>query len=215
MTEAAKAVAYPFRVKSRFQAFIRPAARVAGAIGVAMLVACGALAATPADGWPAALDPGRLPVYAMISVAVASLLGWTFVNDGQNRIERRIGRSASLVAFVVLPIAFAIAGFVGAARAEPIGGPGRGHWFWSVVHWYGPVLVVASLASFLSWKSRGRSGRGILFALLVAPYAALLAYLVFGLTVPGIDEAHHATLGALGSWAIALQLALSFFVGGD
>ena len=207
-------VTFPWRLKSRFQAFIRPAARAAGAAGIAMLAACGVLAETPAGEWPAALDPARLAVYGMISLATASLLGWTFVHEGQKRIERAIGERVALAVFVLLPVAFAIADFIGAADMETMGGPGPAHWFWRLTHWYGPALVVLSLAAFLTWKSRGRSGRGVWFALLVAPYAALLAYLVFGLEVPGISDAHRVTTLALGSWAITLQLALAFFVGG-
>lgn len=215
VTAAARVVAYPFQVKSRIEAFVRPAARVAGAAGIAMLVGCAVLSGTPREEWPRALDPSHLAVYVMISLAVASLLGWTYVHDGQKRIRRAIGPSISLVAYVVLPIGLAIAGLVGAERAAAVGGPPPWHWFWKLVHWYGPTLVVASLVSFLTWKSRGRYGRGIWFTLLVAPYAALLGYLVFGLRIAAIDDAHHETIRSLGSWSVALQLALGFFVGGD
>ena len=213
VARAATVALYPFRVKSKVDAFLRPAARIAGAIGIAMLVACGFLWRTPAEQWPQWLDPSHLAIYAMISLAVASLLGWTFVHDGQTRIKRAIGKPLSLCAFVVLPISFTIAGLIGAADLEAIGGPPGAHWFWNLVHWYGPMLVVVSLLAFLTWKSRGRYARGLWFALLVAPYAALLAYLVFGLRLPGIDDAHHTTLRSLGSWAITLQLALCRVVG--
>jgi hypothetical protein len=215
VAKAAKAVAYPFQVKSRFEAFLRPTARVVGAIGIAMLVACGVLAETPSSEWPARLDPSHLPVYVMVSLVVASLLGWTCVHDGQVRIRRAIGKTASLGAFVILPISFAILGFVGAQRLAPLGGPPPWHWFWQLVRWYGPGLVVLSLVSFITWKSRGRYGRGAWFVLLVAPYAALFAYAVFGVRIEAIDEAHHTTMRALGTWAVAIQLAMAFFVGGD
>jgi hypothetical protein len=214
VAQAAKAVAYPFQVKSKLEAFLRPAARVAGFVGIALLVGCAVLWTTPAPKWPRGLSPDRLPVYAMTSLVVASLLGWTFVHDGQVRIKRAIGKTASFPLFVVLPIAFAILGLVGAARLAAVGGPAPSHWLWTLVRWYGPSMVVASLAAFLTWKSRGRTSRGAWFAVLVAPYAALFAYLVFGLHVAGIAEARHATLTALGSWAIALQLATAFFIGG-
>jgi hypothetical protein len=215
VTKAAEVVSYPWRVKSQVNDFIRPAVRVLGVVGLGMLVGCAVLWRTPAERWPPSLDPGLLPVYAMISLSVASLLGWTFVNDGQTRIRRKIGPRPSLVLFVILPISFAIAGFVGAARFAAVGGPAPSHWFWSVVHWYGPVLAASSLYAFLSWKSRGRFARGAWFGILIAPYVLLLALLVFGLPITSIDAARHATLRALGTWAVALQFALGYFVGGD
>jgi len=213
VTRAAQVVAYPWTVKSRVEKFVRPTARVAGAAGIAMLVACAVLAETPAEQWPRGLSPGHLAVYVMVSLAVASLLGWTFVNDGQKRIRRAIGAHLSLAAFVVLPIAFAILGFVGAERISAVGGPAPWHWFWRLVRWYGPVLVVVSLVAFVTWKSRGRYGRGAWFVLLVAPYAALFADFVLHLRVAPLEDAHATTIRALGSWAVALQLALAFFVG--
>lgn len=215
LTHAARVVALPYRVKARFEEFLRPGARVAGACGLAMLAACAVLAGTPPERWPGALDPDRLAVYAVVSLAVASMLGWAFAHEGQKRIRKAVGDRVALAAFVVLPIAFAIVGLVGAQRIAAAGGPPPEHWTWSVVHWYGPTLAVLSLAAFLSWKSRGRTGRGAWFALLVAPYALLLACLVFGFRVVALDDAHADTLRALGSWAVALQLALGFFVGGE
>src|SRR5688572_11886163 len=109
---AAKAVAYPWKVKSRVDRFLRPAARIAGAAGVAMLGACAVLTGTPAEQWPQALSRDLLPVYWIVSLAVASLLGWTFVADGQKRIRKRVGATAALALFLVCPIAFAILGLV-------------------------------------------------------------------------------------------------------
>jgi len=173
------------------------------------------LSTTPHEEWPKALVPSRFPTYVMISLAVASLLGWTCVHDGQTRIRKAIGKQISLISFFALPIAFAYLGLLGAARVATVGGPGPGHWFWTLVKWYGPACVVASLVVFLQWKSRGRYARGAWFAFLVAPYVVLLAYLVFGFRFPSIDDAHHAALTSLGSWALALQLTLGFFVGGE
>ena len=215
IADTARVVSYPWRVKSKVNDFIRPAMRVLGVVGLGMLAGCIVLWTTNLEQWPAWLEPSLLPVYAMISLSIASLLGWTFVSDGQTRIRRKIGKQTSLVAFVILPISFAILGFIGAARLAAVGGPSPSHWFWGVVHWYGPVLAVASLWSFLSWKSRGRFSRGVWFGILIAPYAILLALLVFGLRLTALDEAHHATLRALGTWAVALQFTLGYFVGGE
>ena len=215
MTKAADVAAYPFRVKSKVEAVVRPTARVLGALGIAMLVGCAVLARRPREEWPQELAKERLPVYVMISLATASLLGWTFVHDGQTRIRRVVGKPVSLVAFAVAPIVFAYLDFVGPTRVAAWGGPSPLHWTWTLVRWYGPTLVVLSLVAFLSWKSRGRFARGAWLALLVAPYAALLAFLVFRVRIPAIDEARHETLLALGGWSVALQLALAFLVGGD
>ena len=215
VTRAAEVVSYPWRVKSKVNDFIRPAMRVLGVIGLGMLVGCAVLWQTPAGEWPPQLAPGLLHVYFMVSLAVASLLGWAFVSDGQARIRQSIGARPSLLLFVILPISFAIVGFIGAARFAAVGGPSQSHWFWSVVHWYGPLVAVVSLTAFLTWKSRGRFARGVWFGMLVAPYALLLALLVFGLPLSPIDSAHHATLRSLGTWAVALQFALGYFVGGE
>ena len=208
---AAKTVALPFRVKSKIGEAVRPTARVLGALGVGLLVGCGVLALTPPDAWPRGLAPRLLPVYTMVSLTIASLLGWCFVSDGQKRISRRLPESVAAFAFVAMPIVCAILGLFGERVVTSMT---NARWPWHVVHWYGPVLVVLNLVAFLTWKSRGRSGRGVWFALLVAPYAALFAYFVFGVRISGIDGVHHTTLAALGSWALALQLVLSFFVGG-
>ena len=213
VTKAAQVVAYPWTLKSRIDRFVRPAARIAGVAGIGMLVACAVLAGTPAEQWPEWLSPDRLRVYVMVSLAVASLLGWTFVSDGQKRIRRAVGAQISLAAFVILPISFAILGLIGAEATSAVGGPAPWHWFWRVVRWYGPVLVIVSLVAFVTWKSRGRYGRGAWFVLLIAPYAALFAYFVLHLRVLPIEDAHATTIRALGTWAVALQLALAFFVG--
>ena len=61
VAKAARAVAYPWKVKSKFEAFLRPAARVTGAVGLAMLAGCAVLWKTPREDWPAGLVPERLP----------------------------------------------------------------------------------------------------------------------------------------------------------
>src|SRR5687768_13292604 len=93
---AASAVTFPLRVRSRVEAFLRPGARVVGALGVAMLAACAICAGTPPERRPPWAGADLLPVWWMVSLAAASLLGWTFVHDGQTRIRRAIGRPAAL-----------------------------------------------------------------------------------------------------------------------
>jgi hypothetical protein len=210
---AARAVTLPFRVQSRVQAVVLPMARVFGAFGILMLLGCGVLAWTPASNWPSRLSPQLLPIYLMVSLTMASLLGWTFVNDGQARIARWMPKPVAALFFVVLPVICAVLGLVGEEFVRSYAGPDR-PWVWLVVHWYGPVLIVLNLLAFHSWKSDGK-GNGVLFFLLVLPYLALLCFLVFGVRIEALDSVHRTTLAALGSWALALQLVLAFFVGGS
>jgi hypothetical protein len=210
---AARAIAYPIRVQARVYRVLRRTAGIVGAIGVAMLVGCAVLARTPAEEWPRTLDPAHLPVYVVLSLSVASLLGWAYVQEAQDRIESRLGRIVSIAVFVVLPLVFALAGLLGPARVAQVGGPAPGHWFWTLARWYGPAVILASLVVFVRTRVLRGKFHGIVFGLLVLPYVVLTAYLVFGLSFGGLDAAHHATMQALGTWAIALQLALTVFVG--
>src|SRR6185503_10282694 len=100
---AARAVALPFRLKSWISDAVRPTARVLGVLGLALLAGCAVLAWMPPESWPAPLEPPLLPVYVMISLVTASLLGWTFVSDGQARIARWMPKIVAAVLFVLMP----------------------------------------------------------------------------------------------------------------
>jgi hypothetical protein len=211
---AVRAATYPLRVITRIYRFVRTAARVLGWLGILLLAACWLLAVTPDQGWPGWLDPTHLPIYVSLSLVLACMLGWAFVEEGQEHIERAVGAVVSVALFVVLPVACAA---LGVLASNPFGigwGPPPTHWVHPLARWYGPSLVVVSLVVFLRRKSRAGRARGVWFGLLVAPYVALFAWLVLGVRVGGLDEAHEATVHSLGAWAIALQLALAFFVGG-
>src|SRR5688572_32668130 len=86
------AATLPKRVDERLQ----PVALVIGWIGIAALAGRLVLATRPQDEWPLGMTRPRLPVYATVALDAASLLGWTFMQEDQRRIERRVGRTAAL-----------------------------------------------------------------------------------------------------------------------
>jgi hypothetical protein len=68
-----------------------------------------------------------------------------------------------------------------------------------------------SLVSAIQSTSR----RGLGYVLLFAPYALLFMYLSLGVHVDWIEGPMHDTLTSMGSYAIAVQLILAFFIGGE
>lgn len=199
---------------SRIDAVVRPAATAIGWAGIMALVALALLSGAPPGDWPSFLDPRRMAVYATIALVAASLLGWSFMQQGQERIMRRTGRGPGLLLFVFLPVAAAILSFVdGHAPLEPGTRAEFSTLFW-IARWYSPAAVVASVVAFLAAKSN-RTARGIWYAALLTPYCVLLGALVFGFRFPWIEVPLRTTLGALGGGAIAVQLVLAWFVGGS
>ena len=197
----------------RLDAKVEPVAAAIGWVGVVAIAALAVLAFLPDDTWPFGMERARLPIYGTIALVLASLLGWTFMQNGQARIERRIGRRASLWAFAILPLVAAIVTFA----VEHAFVAGATHGTWSVVvltaRWYAPTAVVVSVAAFLSAKS-GRRRTLLVYVALLAPFGALVLALVFGFRLPFIDASLHETLRSLGSGAVALQILLAWFVGG-
>lgn len=199
---------------SRIDAFVRPAATAVGWAGIVALAALGLLSGAPPEEWPDVLDPGKLAVYTTLALVAASLLGWSFMQEGQARIMRKTGRGTGLVLFVFLPLAAALVGLVeGHAPLEPATRAEFATAFW-IARWYSPAAVVASVAAFLAAKS-GRTIRGVWYAALLTPYCVLLGALVFGFRFPWIEVPLRTTLGALGGGAVAMQIVLAWFVGGS
>lgn len=208
----------PKRIDDR----VRPFAQAAGWAGVVALAACFALRGAPAEDWPFGLGPRDFPVCATVSLVAASLLGWSFMQEGQARIERSLGRGPSLALFVFAPLAAAAAGW--AEHRADLAPATRAAWSaWFVAaKWYSPAVVVAGLAAFFARRTVRGSGvsvrRALWYGALLLPYAALLSALVFGIRFPTPDGALDATLretlGSLGGGAVALQIVLAWFVGG-
>ena len=194
-----------------------------GVVGMAALAATGALALTPEDAWPENLDPDRLTFYVVIALATASLLGWGCMQQGEERVKRAIGPIAAGLFFLVLPLAAAVISFLVTRDLDvpPAEWPG-GPWLLLFARWYTPAVVVLSLVAFVTWQARPRNrvlfGRGAGMLLLVSPYAALLAIMVFGLPAPElgepIEDSLHEVLGSVGEASIVLQLMLGYFLSG-
>lgn len=204
-------------LKRKFDAAVRWFAWHAGWAGAFALALCGLLWLAPRDTWDgiAGLRADNWPVYAMVALVTSSLLGWSFVNIGQDRVQKRVGKGVSAVAFVVLPLFClantlwpdALAGEIGNDRQHPV---------WLFVRWYPPLVTMLCAAVFLGWKSRPRKrvywDRGAGYALLLAPYALLFAVLELGVHLDWVNQAHRQTVDALGSSAIVLQIVVAFFI---
>ncbi|MBE7490928.1 MAG: hypothetical protein HS108_04125 [Planctomycetes bacterium] len=205
-------------LKRRFDAAARWLAWHVGWAGAVALTLCGLLWLAPAESWDgvAGLRASHWPVYAMVALMTASLLGWSFVEAGQDRIEHRVGKGVSAVLFVVLPV-FCLACTLWPGALEREIGPDRGHPLWLAVRWYPPLLTMLCAAVFLTWKSRPRRrvywDRGAGYALLLAPYALLFAVLELGVRWQWLSDAHGRTLSELGSAAIVLQIVAAFVIG--
>ncbi|MBK8205353.1 MAG: hypothetical protein IPK87_01045 [Planctomycetes bacterium] len=207
--------------KRAFDDAVKAFAWYAGWVGMALLAAVGLLWLLPRDSWDgtAGLQGGHLPVYTLVALLMASLVGWWYVNKGEDRIKRRIGRPLHTVAFVVLPLACMAAGFLQDSVADATNMQPPGHPFWLFVRWYPPVLVMVCAVVFLAWKARPRRhvylDRGLGYALLFLPYALLFAYIAVGVYVDWLDESLHDTLASAGGYAIVIQLLFAYFIGGD
>lgn len=197
----------------RLDARVRPFAIAAGWCGVAALVWLAWLSRQREGDWPAGMERGRIAVYVTVALVLASLLGWSFMQQGQARIERRLGRTAAMWVFGILPVAAAAITLADQHLALPEAD--RADWSsaFLIARWYSPAAVVASLWTFLESKSR-RTPEFVIHAALLLPFAALLAAVVFGFHVPFVDESLRETLRTLGAGAIALQILLAWFVGG-
>jgi hypothetical protein len=200
--------------KRAFDAAVKGVLWYVGWIGMGLLIACAVL-------WmvPGAVPADRLPIYTMIAMLMASFVGWLYVNKGQDRIKKHLGRPVNVVLFLLLPTGCLIAGLAQEWVGDATGWQPPAHPFWLFVHWYPIVLVIVCAAVFLTWKSRPRKHvyieRGVGYVLLFAPYALLFAYLSLGVHMDWIEGSMHETLTSMGSYAIAVQLLMAFFIGGE
>lgn len=187
-----------------------------GGLGLAGLAACGVLALLPEERWPGALDPDRLPTYAVVSVVVASLAGWGIVQQGMVRLRQGLGPLIGGLFFVLLPIVCgAVDLLAGYEVVDPATWPGA-PWVGWFARWYAPALVAVTLVAYGTWKARprepGRFGRGLGLALVVAPYVLLMASLTFGVDAPWLRGPLGDAVEELGGGALAAQLVLAFLV---
>jgi integral membrane sensor domain MASE1 len=139
------------------------------------------------------------------------------MQKGLGRMRRTVGWTVGGWLFVGLPMACAAYGFLaGAGYVDPAGlGGDTGVLF---ARWYPPGLVAASLLAYVTAKARvgheGQSKRSAYFTLLVAPYALLMAYLIFKFEAPWLDDSLEDSIHALGEGAVVAQVALAFFCSG-
>lgn len=215
--KAGRAITDVATIPKRLDETVRPFATAVGWAGVVALAVVSVLPLLPREDWPFGLVPERHAVYATVTLVAASLLGWAFMQEGQSRLERAVGRGWALTLFVFLPLAAAVAGIV-EDRAE-LAPETRAAWSgtFAVARWVSPAIVVASLVAFFTKKAVRSRGvhvpRALGYGLLLAPFVVLLCALVFGFRFPWIDASLHETLGALGGGALAVQIVLAWFVG--
>lgn len=187
-----------------------------GGLGLIALAACGVLALVPPEGWPGLLDPDRLATYTVLSLAWASLLGWGIVQQGMVRLRQGLGSVGGGLLFVVLPLVCGLLDFLAAREVVAPADWSGGEVVAPVIHWYPPALVAVTLVAYITWKSRprepGRLGRGLGLALVVTPYALLMASLTFGVSAPWLQGPLGDAFDELGGGALAAQLALAFLV---
>ena len=211
---ARAALSAPERVRRVFV----PVAFAIGWCGVVGLLACAALALVPDESWPEALDPERLPLYCVLSLCVASLLGWGCVQHGEQRAKRTLGRPVALFVFLVLPVTAAALSLLDSYVLEtPMAEWPGGFWIALFARWTAPTLVLVSLLTFLTWRTRPQKRlylrRGLWFLVLVTPYALLLAVLLFDLPAPWVEEPVEESLSTVSESSIVLQLIVGYFVG--
>lgn len=202
--------------RTRLNTLVRPVARVTGWIGIGLLVLVLALKAVPAESWPRPLDEDHWPFYFGVSLALASLLGWTFMLRGLIALRERTGWTVSGWLFVFLPVVCAL---TTASHAH-----GWVDWDedrWGLVlgfaRWYPPGVVATCLFAFWYLDAKQHDGKGsrtALTALLMLPYVLLFGTLAVGFEVELLHDSWEETLHSLGSWALVVQIALAFFAAG-
>ncbi|CAG0933358.1 hypothetical protein PLCT1_02343 [Planctomycetaceae bacterium] len=199
------------RAKESFDRFVMKVALVVGWAGVAALCAL-------APMWYWGGRDEKLGAWMIGAVMAASLVGWGYINEGQNELSRRMGGALGMIVFFWLPLACGAATLLEARLAHWTGFAPPDHPFWLFVRWYPPVMVMWCAATYLKRQALPRARlhfwRGVGSIVLLLPYAILFAYLVLHLRVEPLEGPLHETLGEVGRYSIIVQLLLMYFVGG-
>lgn len=209
------------RAKKSFDRGVQVFAWYTGWLGFGLLVVCGLLWLLPEDSWDGvlALKANSLPLYTLVALLMASLLGWRLVNLGEDRLKRNFGTHVNLVLFVILPVGCILAELLQRQVTSATGMQQPNHSFWLFVRWYPITLICVSATVFLMWKSRPRKrvyfDRGIGYAVLLTPYALLFAFLELGLRMDWLNTNLQETFSAAGQYTVAMHLIVAYFIGGD
>jgi hypothetical protein len=160
----------------------------------------------------------KLGGWTIGALMAASLVGWRYVNEGQNALARKMGDGlVSMLIFFWVPLACGAATLFEARVAEATGFASPGHPFWIFVHWFPPLVVMVCAVAYLKKQALPRSRvhfwRGVGSVVLLLPYALLFAYLVLHLRIVELEGPLHETLGDVGRYSIIVQLLLMYFVG--
>lgn len=211
------AVKAPLTVREKVNGWLLPGAYLLGAVGLTALLGCLAVWILPEGSRPDQVDADELAFATVLSLLFASLLGWGCMQKGIGRIRRTIGWTVGGWCFVGLPMACALFGLLankGYVDPDAVGGESA----LLFARWYPPGLVAAGLLAYVTNKTRvgenGQSQRGVYFTLLVAPYALLMAFLIFKFEAPWLDDSFEDTIHGLGEGAVVAQVALAYFCGG-
>lgn len=204
-------------VRTRVNGMIRPVARVLGIGGFVALLLVLALRLLPEEHWPGFLDPDHWSFYFGLSLAIASLLGWTFMLEGLVALRERTGWTIGGWLFVFFPVVCAL---ITASHAHDwiAWDESRFGMLLGLARWYPPGVVGTCLFAFWyldAQKHDGKGSRTLLTAALIAPYVLLFGTLAVGFRVELLEESWEDTLYALGNWALAVQIALAFFAAGS
>jgi hypothetical protein len=205
------------KLREWVNAVLLPVALVVGAGGMAALMGCAVLWATPPESWPVKLNPALLPIYATLALIAASLLGWGCMQRGLGQMRETVGWKPGGWLFVLLPLACVVIVILTGRGLVHVNQWPAAPWSGRFVRWYPPLLVVTSLLVYLwvQWRKAEGEDRGVRRAgafALVLPYAALLSVLVFGVESPLLNDSLSDSVGSLGEGAIVAQLTLAYFL---
>lgn len=203
--------------RERLNAWLLPWAWRVGWLGMAGLAVCAGLAVIDEEHWPDALDPDRLPYYAVVSLVAASLIGWGCMQLGVRRVRGLVGQRLGGWLFVLAPLACAVLVLLQVREVVDMTRWPGAEVLVPLTRWYPPALVALGLVSYVTRRvgddrAPGRLERGGWLLLLLAPYVAITAHVVGRVDVPWLAASLEETLEELGTAALAVQLVLAYFV---